>query len=357
MPGTPAKSMTVTGYSLASAIDHAEANDGFANSDFTLAEVNVGSSEAGEAGASTVLSGDVAVVTAAQATEPAGSSGAPVFWIDSQGAHFADASPSDYLTVTGTAGAFVTLFDGTQLIVQASVPRTVRTGQSVTLTASSQPAGSSVEYQWLEDGGSIGFGASLKQTFYSPGDYDITVVATTANGSVGAAHASLQVGSAPKGPSRSGGGTVKKKSAPTRGPGTKGSPTVHRAASKAAKEAATPTAATHVTSTSIGTTNGGIDATTVASTRRSTDRGKEIVPDQHQHRQRLVSGVALGMSLDAPASTSTRALVPGVADPARTGHIMFARSFSIPIDSWLTLGAMVSLALGAGLQLRPRVAG
>jgi hypothetical protein len=373
---TPGGDVTVTGYSLYSGITQAISRDAtsanpFGWNDFTFAEVSLG--------------GNFTVITEAQAMEQGGTPGAPVFWIDSQGAHFADSNPSDYFTVpnTSSGSAGVTLLDGPdKLNVQTTIPQTTGTDVPVTFTASASSAdpavpGSSIQYQWYENGGSVGYQPTLTQTFCAPGTYDLMVLATTTadGGSAGVASASIQVnqGSACPNQTRTGTSTTKtaptittvpkkkKKKAPTKAVSKSG---VHKTPTHTTT---TPTPTNTTPGTSTAATGAGTGTTPQPPTppkpgvtQPATAKPAKRPPPRHVKRRArptgpLLSGeaVVLGNAPDgaaSPLSATGQTAAPGVLNPVRKGRVVNANGAVIPLGVWIAIGVLLSLGLGALLQ-------
>lgn len=271
---------------------------------------------------------------------------APVVWSDSGGLHFADSDPSDYLTVSGSDPVlWIDLYPGNHLQVGATIAADkLKAGEKVNLaaTASGQESGEQLTYHWEDAaGGQLGGGQELDQALPA-GSYQVYAEVTGSDGSIGYSQKiGFTVGDAPKGPSRQGGGTAKRKTAPTSGPGVKGSPTsthIRGKATVASSGARSTVAAPAVPKASTSAT-----APRASTTYRS-----------RQQRQPVVAGEPLSGAAIADSSSSQRtanAVRPsrmGTTDPARTGHVRPGLSE----DAWIALAALAAAVAGGLLQDR-----
>jgi len=335
-PGGTAQTVTVSsGYSLGEILNLAE----IAPSSFNYAEITAGAAE------STLL-------TAAQATSPATSADPPVFYEDGANQDFADSSPTGY--ISGSGLVYVNLYPGPQLKVSIKAsPSHVTAGKDVKLTAtvSGQTPGASMRYQWDNGTGlTYGGGSPLSHPFAIPGTYYAYATVSGSDGSVGISpEISFEIGKAPKGPNRNGGGASKKKKAPTSGPGTRGSPNGKSATGKGKS------------TTGNGKTSSGTSTTTTASATTTppptaTTPAKQT-PSHHVSVKRaprpagpLLSGIALGSIQPAPAASAPSAARAGAVDPARTGHVVARHGLGIGQGFWIALGTLSTLLTGALLE-------
>lgn len=289
----------------------------------------------------------------------------PLVWDDSRGVYFADGNPADYLSDDSQSPWIdVSLYPGNRLQVAAQITSArVKAGQKVDLTASAsgEEAGEQLTYTWraLPGAGELGTGDVFDRAFPS-GSYEVYAEATGSDGSIGYSPTiTFTVGSAPKGPSRKGGGTSKRKAAPTSGPGVKGSQTSTQvrgttSANPAASAVGATTNAGHLARTAPAATAPTTPASRGSGSRRSPSR-RSIGHGVRRSRAPglLLSGTVLA---DPPrvANAAVGASHPvraGAAAPARTGHLRRGGG-GLGEDVWLALAALAAALAGGLLQDR-----
>lgn len=287
-----------------------------------------------------------------------GAAGGPVLWADASGMHFADGTPTHY--VTGTSNEiYVSLEQGSILSVTASTTTKgkITAGQAVQFEVDApvtgQAAGETLSYRWLFDDGNTGSGSSVSHKYLVAGTYDAYLEVTGSDNSVGYSPLiAIAVGTTPKGPNRAGGGTSKKKDAPTHGPGVKGGQTHHTSnpgqtgtvganGASSAPTANKPTAAT---------TPAAVITPTVVTTTAVASRARPpIVRRTRQDPGQPLTGIPLTGAMSTPAATrraGSATTRPGVSDPARTGHLTAASGVGEYL--WIVLAA-AAMALGGAL--------
>jgi PKD domain len=346
-PGAAAQNVTVSsGYSLGEILNLA----GISPSSFNYAELTMGAAD------STLLS-------AAEASSAPTSTDPPVFYQDGSGLAFADQVPSGYLS--GSSLVYINLDPGPELSVGIKVsPKAVKAGKDVEFTATlnGQAPGASFKYQWDNGTGlTYGGGSPLNHPFAIPGTYYVYATVTGSDGSVGISpEVSFKVGKAPKGPNRNGGGTTKKKKAPTSGPGTKGSANGKSTTSKGKTTASNgSTTATNTTTTAASTTTTPATTTTTAKSAVKPRATHHVAAKKPPRRSGpLLSGTAVTSVRRQPPSAPKPAVAPaGAADPARTGHLVAHHGVRVSEGFWIALGTFAAVLGGAWLEWsgRPRL--
>lgn len=213
--GTGEATQTVTGFSPAALLEAA----GVDPYSFSYLELQR------PAGGSVLLSRDQALDQGAFAEGP------PVVYATAAGTGFlrpstgaGDLNAAD--SFESPQGLALVLRRGEPLRVraQASTVRT-RPGRPVVFTAivDRAGAGEQLTYSWYFDDGHSAEGAGVRHRFARRGSYDVVVGVTTPGDDSGAsAVVTVQVGPAPAGPDRKGGGTDERTSAPDHGAATGG---------------------------------------------------------------------------------------------------------------------------------------
>jgi hypothetical protein len=172
--------------------------------------------------------GDVEVETAAGSAtlsrdDVTGAEPPPAIFEDGAGARFVPGAGEAPLAAGG-APIVVRLERPGELRVTARASRTrVRRREEVTFTATvtGADAGEAVQISWYFDDGRSASGSRVTHRFRRRGSYDVVVGATTAADEAGAdATVTVQVGKAPDGPDRKGGGTNADAEAPDSGAAT-----------------------------------------------------------------------------------------------------------------------------------------
>lgn len=293
------------------------------------------------------------LLTSAQATSTGTfADGPPVVWQDSQGAHFlipsigggaAEAGEtfvgqSETITINLHAGALL-LVHGSSTARRVAVGRRVR----FTGTVTGSLPGESLAYKWYFDDGTGSSRLSANHSYLLPGTYDVYLRATGSKDSLGfSALMPIQVGRAPRGPRRAGGGTNKNRAAPTHGAGAQGT------------GAAKPSAVAQHVNAGTGTGTSRPVATRAPAVAKA-------APVRHRGARAagpLLSGIALGglprprASLRPAAEPQDRSPDAGVQRAARTGHL--GHTGSSGDGPWIGLGALVALLGGAALERRER---
>lgn len=292
------------------------------------------------------------LLTHAQATsKTAFPDGSAVIWGDSNDeSHFLAPSTGSGTTNEGetfeTGGTVaIYLHSGSILSVAISVSKqAVTTGTPVhfaTTSVTGAASGTTLSYTWIFGDGTGATQVSADHSYLVSGTYDAYLKVTGSDDSLGfSAVYPITVGKAPKGPNRNGGGTSKRRKAPTSGAGVQGSQNKKKSAS-AARSAGPPTTATP-TDTKTTTTNGAV---------RSAPHSHQAVEWPHQLLGPLLAGIVVdGADLELAARAhSTAARRAGVVDPARTGHLRaLARGRSEGL--WIVLGVLAMLSIGALLE-------
>jgi hypothetical protein len=333
-PGATPQSVSVTGYSLESALTTWEQKTGVASDQFTLVEIQSST-------------GTVLIPTAQAMSNPTTTPQAPVLWVDSKGnINYADAKPDDYVS---SIPSEIWLYTGSELTAHISTTskQSVPEGSSVTFraTVSGEASGTSPSYGWIgvspTVGGSLGGGVTNRIKFAFYGTYYIYMVATTSDGSIGVSNQiEIDVGKTPKGPNRSGGGTTKKKTAPDRGPGTQGSLTGKTTSTQTSSQSS-PSPVLKTTTTATTPKRSAV-TTPTKSTRPKTITQRQAGP--------LLSGIAVTSSQRTTTNPapSPRPSALGVTRPARTGHIVRTHALELSESFWLALAVLAALS-GGGL--------
>lgn len=303
--GEGESSVTVTGFSLAALLEAAGADP----YGFSFLEVQR-------------PAGDAVLLSRHQALDPGA---------------FADGPPVVYPTATGTGflrpssgagdlnagdsfaapqGISIVLRKGSQLRVRAKAsPIHTEPGQPVDFEAIVERAGSgaSLAFSWYFDDGGSGSGETARHRFAKPGSYDV-VVGVTANGDeTGASDVvTVQVGAAPAGPDRKGGGRNEAEDAPDHG--SAGGPSEP---DPEPQQQAQPKAKT---------------------------KTEQVKP---QPSGDLVSGELLG----APAEESSQPLQPAAAS-ARRGRLEGSSGGGVPAAAWGVLATLGLLGAGALVEAR-----
>lgn len=274
---------------------------------------------------------------------------APVVWKDATGLHVLVPSAGSSPVQTGetftTVSSVLTvnLHSGALLTVEASSSvRSSPVGKPVRFAASATGAlpGESLSYHWYFDDGSGALQPSTSHAYIVAGTYDVYMTVIGSQDSVGISPAiPIQVGRAPRGPKRQGGGTNKVPTAPTHGPGLAGaggsaSPAPARVTPPGRTRP--PSGAAHLLSHAV-------------------HRGPSTALAQRSRTaQRMLRGVVVTTAspLDrrSPRDRGKRA---GAARAARTGHLALAHLRSL-VWLWIALAAAGSLLGGALLELGPR---
>ena len=152
--------------------------------------------------------------------------GPPVFYVENDDARFLRPPRADGAVAELATGGPMTVQIAAigELSVSAKAsPRKTKVGKPVRFTATVTGAeeGENVEVSWFFDDGRRKSGSEVTHRFRRPGTYDVTVGATTSEDDPGAdAVVTVQVGKAPAGPDRKGGGTNPDENAPDSGGGT-----------------------------------------------------------------------------------------------------------------------------------------
>ena len=152
--------------------------------------------------------------------------GPPVFYVENGDARFLRPARATgeaaELAAGGPMTARIAAIGELSVSAKAS-PRKAKVGKPVRFTATVTGAeeGESVEVSWFFDDGRSGAGSQVTHRFRRPGTYRVTVGATRSEDDPGAsAVVTVQVGKAPAGPDRPGGGTNPDENAPDSGAGT-----------------------------------------------------------------------------------------------------------------------------------------
>lgn len=335
-PGSAPTHVNITnGYTLATIID------AFGDSSLSFDYVAI-----------TAPDGREILVPRAEALSTA--AGGPVLWADASGTHFADANPGDYVT-GGSNEVYVALDTGSILSITASTTTTgtITPGEPVHFEldapVTGQTAGETLTYHWVFDDGTTSSGISTSHKYLVAGTYDAYLQVTGSDNSAGYSSViPITVGKTPTGPNRAGGGTSKKKHAPTHGPGIKGASPGHRGtvgnAGKAGKSQTTSTtSATATVRTPTTTTPGGAVR----------PRHPAVKRTSHPTGQ-LLAGIPISGAVFTPAPPARRAALPagqaGVVDAARTGHPTAAGG--VGDDVWIVLAMVAMVLSGALLELK-----
>lgn len=325
MPGGPPNAVTVTGYSLSALI--------------ATAKISVGSFNVAEIGNP---AGYPVLLSRAEATDTAVAN-PPVFWGSGDATYFADSDPADYVDAP-VNGLQVTLLAGALLSVTiSSSARHATTGRQVHLMAHVGGAlpGESLSYAWQFDDASGGSGASIDHAYSVAGTYDVYVQVTGSKESIGSAVIPVEIGKAPRGPNRNGGGVEQSHDAPTHGAGERGLGRT-KSSGRTGKEANPPEKARVVAT---------ITASAASSLVRAPDV-KPVVPRRVRVKRArrvgpLLSGTALASIRQAPNSSPVAPA--GVVRAARRGHLVAAHH-PLAEGVWIILGALAIVLLGALLE-------
>ncbi|HUB99704.1 MAG TPA: PKD domain-containing protein [Solirubrobacterales bacterium] len=322
--GEGESAVTVTGFSLAALLEAARADP----YGFSFLEVQR------PAGGAVLLSRH-------QALDPgAFGDGPPVVYATAGGTAFLRPSGGDGDLNTGDSfavpqGISIVLRKGSQLRVRAKAsPIHTKPGQPVSFEAIVERAGSgaSLAFSWYFDDGNSGSGETARHSFAKQGSYDV-VVGVTANGDdTGASDVvTVEVGAAPAGPNRKGGGRNETKNAPDHG------------------SAARP---------SQGTGSGTPAAASPATT--ATEPGSESEPKQQaqpkaetktkQAKQQPTGDLVSGELLGAPAEGSSQPVQPA---SARRGRLEGSSDGGgVPAAAWGVLATLGLLGAGALVEAR-----
>lgn len=324
-PGRPARTVTVTGYSLGGLLNYA----GVSQSSFNVAEVFA-------PGGRPVLFSNAQVRSASAFRD-----GPPVAWQDSKGSHFLrpstganDANASDFFT-DDTVTTY--LHSGALLTVRSSTSaRRVGVGKPVKLTAavSGGLPGEALDYQWHFDDGNGASHASVTHAYADAGTYEVYLRVAGSRDSLGVSMVTpIQVGKPPKGPNRQGGGTSDRSQSPTHGGGVGGSQP----------------------GTGGGTRGGAGSRTahTLGPAARIEPSRPHPVPKPRPRTPKPAGPVLSGIAVTGAPQAGTAATPPasrgGGSRAARTGHLTPAHH-GLREGFWLALGVLAMVVLGAALE-------
>jgi hypothetical protein len=299
---------------------------------------------------------------------------APVFWNDAGGLHFADGNPADYITKAGAGnGITIYLHAGPVLTVTASTTTTgkIAAGTPVHFKldapVTGQAAGESLRYEWIFDDGATSSRSSITHKYPVAGTYDAHLRVAGGDDSLGFSSViPITVGQASKGPDRNGGGSNSKTKAPTSGAGVKGSGDRRGTAKQSAGTSpttagttTTPSTTTTASATTTVTSTAAATTTTTNHTPTATARHSPTVKRAPRPTGPLVSGIALTADHVKAGAVAPDTSAPGVADPARTGHLT-SPGRGLGEGFWIALATAVALLVGALLEAyrplrRPRL--
>jgi PKD domain-containing protein len=264
---------------------------------------------------------------------------------------FADGPPALYATADGTGflrpsagaedlnaadsfvapqGISVVLRKGKPLQVKARASKPwTRPGQRVRFSAvvERSGAGEELSYSWYFDDGHRASGPEVSHSFAKRGSYDVVVGVTSSGDEAGAsAVVTVQVGAAPAGPDRKGGGRNRTSGAPD-----------HGAADGPWNGAGTDgdvggSAGDKVTAPSLAT----------AQSRPRKDRQDQPVPSSGTR----ISGELLSADLDAPPRPARQQAA------ARRGRLEESGGGGLPTAAWGLLATLGLLGTGALLETR-----
>ncbi|HET7445545.1 MAG TPA: PKD domain-containing protein [Solirubrobacterales bacterium] len=316
--------VTVTGFSLAALLE-AAGGDPYG---FSFLEVQR------PAGGAVLLSRHQALDPGAFADGPAvvyATTGGTGFLRPSSGEDDLNAGDS----FAAPQGISIVLRKGSQLRVRAkAAPIRTKPGKPVDFEAIVERAGSgaSLAFSWYFDDGNSGSGETARHSFAKPGSYDV-VVGVTANGDdTGASDVvTVQVGAAPAGPNRKGGGRNEAEDAPD-----------HGSASGPAQ------------GTGSGTPTGTAPGATATESAPDSQSKQQAQPQAKtkQAKTRPSGDLVSGDLLGAPAEDSSQPLQPAAAS-ARRGRLERSSGGSgIPAAAWGVLATLGLLGAGALVEAR-----
>ena len=274
---------------------------------------------------------------------------------------FADGPPVVYTTAAGTGflrpngggddlnasdsfeapqGISIVLRKGPQLRVRAKAsPLQTKPGQPVRFEAIVERAGSGegLAYSWYFDDGSSAGGETARHGFARPGSYDVVVGVTTTGDDVGASDVvTVQVGPAPAGPDRKGGGHNEAEDAPDHGAAEGPN---HGSGGDTAGGGAAPTT--------------GGPASSAASTEPAREKSRFETHAQRGKgtRRSAPADRVVGELLSASAETASRPLQPA-ATSARRGRLEGSSGSGVPAAAWGLLATLGLLGAGALVEAR-----